>query len=84
MGLNSLMALELVRHLSATTGVRLPATAVFNHPTIVLLGRGDCPAHGHSAGRGSLTRESRMSLSRTASSVHCRGRNLPMRKLSPR
>jgi hypothetical protein len=37
MGLTSLMALELVRHLSATTGVRLPATAVFNHPTIVLL-----------------------------------------------
>ncbi len=37
MGLNSLAVLELVRHLSATTGVRLPATAVFNHPTIVLL-----------------------------------------------
>ena len=37
MGVNSLMALELVRHLSATTGVRLPATAVFNHPTIILL-----------------------------------------------
>jgi acyl transferase domain-containing protein len=37
MGLTSLMALELVRHLSATTGVRLPATAVFNRPTIVLL-----------------------------------------------
>ena len=38
MGVDSLMALELVRRLSATTGVRLPATAVFNHPTIVLLG----------------------------------------------
>jgi len=37
MGVDSLMALELVRRLSVTTGIRLPATAVFNHPTIVLL-----------------------------------------------
>jgi len=37
MGVTSLMALELVRHLSRSTGVRLPATAVFNRPTIVLL-----------------------------------------------
>ena len=37
MGLNSLMALELARSLSATTGVRLSATAIFNYPTVVLL-----------------------------------------------
>jgi myxalamid-type polyketide synthase MxaE and MxaD len=37
MGIDSLMTLELVRRLAVTTGVRLPATAVFNYPTIVLL-----------------------------------------------
>ena len=34
MGVDSLMALEFVRRLSLTTGLRLPATAVFNYPTI--------------------------------------------------
>ena len=37
MGIDSLMTLELVRRLAVTTGVRLPATAVFNYPTIILL-----------------------------------------------
>ena len=37
MGVDSLMALEMMRRLSATAGVRLPATAVFNYPTIALL-----------------------------------------------
>jgi NAD(P)-dependent dehydrogenase (short-subunit alcohol dehydrogenase family)/acyl carrier protein len=34
MGVDSLMAMEFVRRLSASAGVRLPATAVFNHPTL--------------------------------------------------
>jgi acyl transferase domain-containing protein/acyl carrier protein len=37
MGVDSLMALELVRRLSAETTVRLPVTVVFNYPTIHLL-----------------------------------------------
>jgi acyl carrier protein len=37
MGLDSLMALEFVRRLGATLGIAIPATAVFNYPTIELL-----------------------------------------------
>jgi len=37
MGLDSLMGLEFVRRLAATTSLRLPATAVFNYPTIQTL-----------------------------------------------
>jgi acyl transferase domain-containing protein/acyl carrier protein len=37
MGVDSLMALEFVRRLSAETTVRLPVTVVFNYPTIHLL-----------------------------------------------
>ena len=38
MGVDSLMALELVRRLSKETGVKLPATVVFNYPTLESLG----------------------------------------------
>jgi acyl transferase domain-containing protein len=38
MGVDSLMALQFVRRLAVTTSVRLPATAVFNYPTLKLLG----------------------------------------------
>ncbi len=38
MGVDSLLALEFVRRLSASTSVRLPATAVFNFPTLRKLG----------------------------------------------
>jgi acyl carrier protein len=37
MGVDSLMALQFVRKLAATTSVRLPATAVFNYPTLRVL-----------------------------------------------
>jgi acyl carrier protein len=37
MGVDSLMGLELVRRLSVTTSLRLPATMVFNYPTIQTL-----------------------------------------------
>jgi acyl transferase domain-containing protein/NADP-dependent 3-hydroxy acid dehydrogenase YdfG/acyl carrier protein len=37
MGVDSLMALQFVRRIGATTSVRLPATAVFNYPTLRLL-----------------------------------------------
>jgi hypothetical protein len=37
MGVDSLMALQFVRRLAATTAVHLPATAVFNYPTLRLL-----------------------------------------------
>jgi hypothetical protein len=37
MGLDSLMGLEFVRRLAATTSLRLPATVVFNYPTIQTL-----------------------------------------------
>jgi acyl transferase domain-containing protein len=37
MGVDSLMALELVRRLSRSIGVKIPATAVFNYPTITKL-----------------------------------------------
>jgi acyl carrier protein len=39
MGMDSLMGLEFVRRLSATTGLRLPVTAVFNYPTVQTLAR---------------------------------------------
>jgi acyl transferase domain-containing protein len=34
MGVDSLLALELARRLAADTGVKVPATAVFNYPTV--------------------------------------------------
>jgi len=34
---DSLMALEFVRRLAVTTSVRLPATLIFNYPTIQVL-----------------------------------------------
>jgi acyl transferase domain-containing protein len=37
MGIDSLMALDLVRRLSTSIGVKVPATAVFNYPTIAKL-----------------------------------------------
>jgi acyl carrier protein len=37
MGVDSLMALEFVRRLAVTTSVRLPATLIFNYPTIQVL-----------------------------------------------
>jgi acyl transferase domain-containing protein len=37
MGVDSLMALELVRRLSKSIGIKVPATVVFNYPTIVTL-----------------------------------------------
>jgi NADPH:quinone reductase-like Zn-dependent oxidoreductase/acyl carrier protein len=37
MGLDSLMALEFVRRLNTGLGIALPATSVFNYPTIKLL-----------------------------------------------
>jgi myxalamid-type polyketide synthase MxaD len=37
MGVDSLMALQFVKRLAVTTGVRLPATAVFNYPTLRVL-----------------------------------------------
>lgn len=37
MGVDSLMALQFVRRLAVTTSVRLPATAVFNYPTLRVL-----------------------------------------------
>jgi acyl transferase domain-containing protein len=37
LGMDSLMGLEFVRRLASATSVRLPATAVFNYPTIQLL-----------------------------------------------
>lgn len=37
LGIDSLMALELVRRLSSATGLKVPATAVFNYPTIAKL-----------------------------------------------
>jgi acyl carrier protein len=37
MGVDSLMALELVRRLSRSLGVKIPATAVFNYPTVAKL-----------------------------------------------
>jgi acyl carrier protein len=33
-GVDSLMAMEFVRRMSASVGIRLPATAVFNYPTV--------------------------------------------------
>lgn len=37
MGVDSLMALQFVKRLALTTSVRLPATAVFNYPTLRVL-----------------------------------------------
>jgi myxalamid-type polyketide synthase MxaE and MxaD len=37
MGLDSLLSLEFVRRLSASTGLKLPATIVFNYPTVTAL-----------------------------------------------
>jgi acyl carrier protein len=39
MGVDSLMALEFVRRLTRSTGVKLPATAVFNYPTVATLAK---------------------------------------------
>ena len=38
MGVDSLMALELVRRLAQDTGIKLKVTTVFNHPTVERLG----------------------------------------------
>ena len=38
LGIDSLMALELVRRLNSVLGLALPATAVFNYPTVTQLG----------------------------------------------
>jgi acyl transferase domain-containing protein/NAD(P)-dependent dehydrogenase (short-subunit alcohol dehydrogenase family)/acyl carrier protein len=38
LGIDSLMALELVRRINAVLGLALPATAVFNYPTVTQLG----------------------------------------------
>lgn len=37
LGLDSLLGLEVIRRLSSSTGVKIPATAVFNHPTVAAL-----------------------------------------------
>jgi len=37
LGMDSLMSLEFVRRVASATSIRLPATAVFNYPTIQLL-----------------------------------------------
>ena len=37
MGVDSLMALQFVRRMASTTSIQLPATAVFNYPTLKLL-----------------------------------------------
>jgi phthiocerol/phenolphthiocerol synthesis type-I polyketide synthase C len=37
MGIDSLMALEFIRRVNAALGLALPATAVFNYPTLTLL-----------------------------------------------
>src|SRR5581483_5551421 len=38
LGMDSLMSLEFVRRLASASSIRLPATAVFNYPTIQALG----------------------------------------------
>jgi acyl transferase domain-containing protein len=37
LGLDSLLSIDLVRRLSSSTGVKLPATVVFNYPTVTAL-----------------------------------------------
>jgi NAD(P)-dependent dehydrogenase (short-subunit alcohol dehydrogenase family)/acyl carrier protein len=70
MGVDSLLALEFVRRLSRSTGVKLPATAVFNYPTIAALAKniearmatGDAPARSDASARPSETTRSELDI----------------------
>jgi hypothetical protein len=70
LGVDSLLALEFVRRLSRSTGVKLPATAVFNYPTIAALAKnietrmatGDAPARSDAGARPSETTRSELDI----------------------
>ncbi len=49
-GLDSLMALEFLRRLAASTGVRIPVTSIFNYPTLRLLSQEVATRMGFSQG----------------------------------